>query len=165
MAAITFELQGLQPLLKRMEELDRKVAKKAVRDAVRAGAKVLLDEAKAHVPIYRPRSGEDPIQPKVLKKSLGVKVKTYRKGTIVAVMGPRTGFKTSLLNNQRVRQATKFSRAIGQSRSGKTRYQNPTQYAHLAGPGRKETFMEEALAAGQHRAQAAIISILEAAIA
>jgi HK97 gp10 family phage protein len=163
MGAITLKINGLVPMQKRLQALERKVAKKAARDAVRAGANVLLQEAKARVPVYVQRSADDPLQPRLLKRSLGIKVKSYRKGTVVAIMGPRSGFKTTKVQGQRQRTATKFVRSI--VRGGQTVYQNPTQYAHLAGPGRRQTFMDEAIAAGSHKAAEVVRASLEAAIA
>lgn len=102
---------------------------------------------------------------KLLERSLGKKVKVYPSGNIVAVVGPRAGFATTL-------NAIAGGKLIGtQGKKGKAvalvAYRrsitrairiDPRFYAHLAGPGRRgdQQFMAPAAAALKQAAPAAI---------
>jgi len=69
-----------EEIVMNLEKLEEKIQKKLVRKAMRAGAKVLLEEAKARVPV---KTGN-------LKKSLGINSRT-KKGNIVMYISPREG--------------------------------------------------------------------------
>ncbi len=108
--AIEGKWEGLADVFKRLEGLSRKVTGKILRPAVKHAAKIVLKAVKAKVPT-RTRN---------LKKSLAVKVKTYRRtGTVVAIIGPRKGRKT---------QIGTYSRGPNK---GKPIYEDPANIAHL----------------------------------
>jgi HK97 gp10 family phage protein len=109
--SISVKLEGLEGVLKRLGRLKKQTTRsKILRKAINAAARPVLKAARGLVPV---QSG-------LLKKSLGMKVKTYRKsGTVIAIIGPRTGFK---------REVT-----VG----GQKQLRNPTKYAHLVELGRQ----------------------------
>lgn len=78
------ESQAVKVLANRLAQIDRKVARKAIRDGINEATREVLATAKSLVP---KRSGQ-------LRKSLGRKVKSYRGGAvIVGIVGPRKGFR------------------------------------------------------------------------
>jgi hypothetical protein len=107
------EVAGLKECQAALAGVEKRVRKAAVRRGVAAGAKTVVKEARKRV---RRRSG-------LLAKSLGSKVKTFKNGTVVGIVGPRTGFRKVV--GQRTRGKNK----------GKVVYENPTQIAHLIEKG------------------------------
>jgi HK97 gp10 family phage protein len=79
------QLMGDVTLLKRLHDLPVKVQKKIGRRAIAKAARKLVKAAKARVPM---RSGQ-------LKKSIGYRPRTY-KSNVVAIVGPRKGFATTV---------------------------------------------------------------------
>jgi len=71
-----------EEIVMNLEKLEKKIQRKFVRKAMREGAKVLLNEARARVPV---RTGN-------LKKSLGINTRT-KKGNIEMYVSPRKGGK------------------------------------------------------------------------
>lgn len=116
--AINFHVTGDKALKAALERLEKKVAKQSVRKAVNKTARKALKAAKAAVPV----------DTGTLKKSLAVKSKTLRNGTILAFVGPRRGFKVD--KKTKVRTMTKFAR-VKQLSSGRVIVMNPTKYSHL----------------------------------
>lgn len=108
---VTFKLEGFQDVMRRMRSLQKKARGRLLRKAVTAASRLILRAAKAKV---SRRTG-------LLRKSLGIKVKTYRRsGVVVGVIGPRSGFK---------RQVT--------LPDGSQELENPTVIAHLVEKGRR----------------------------
>jgi HK97 gp10 family phage protein len=129
--AIRAEVTGLRQVFKRLRQVDEKVRKKILRSALTAGGQIVLQEARAKVPVD---SG-------LVKESLGKKVKVYRQsGTVVVIVGPRTGFRRMV--KRRGRQ--------------KLVLENPTAIAHLAGPGRHQTFMAQAAESTRERVKSVV---------
>lgn len=79
------------------------VAKRLMRYALSAGARIIAREAKD----LAPRDTG------LLKRSIGIRAVTYSSGVSVAIIGPRKGFKTTV------------------SRRGRSQVANPAKYAHL----------------------------------
>jgi HK97 gp10 family phage protein len=77
------ELIGDVALIAKFKALPAKLQKKHGRRAIAKAARVLVKAAKAKCP---KKTGQ-------LKKSLGFRPRTYKTG-LVAIVGPRTGFKT-----------------------------------------------------------------------
>lgn len=71
-----------EEIVMNLEKLEKKIQKKFVRKAMREGAKVLLNEARARVPVRTEN----------LKKSLGINTRT-KKGNIEMYVSPRKGGK------------------------------------------------------------------------
>lgn len=102
--AIQGKIDGLSDLLKRLDSLEKKIRKKAVRKAAGEAGKIVLKDAKKGA---RTDTG-------LLRKSLGRKVKVYKgSGVAVAIVGPRVGFRQEV------------------ERGGRTMIANPVKYAHL----------------------------------
>lgn len=113
MIALKFKTTGVPELLKALQEIDKKVAKRALTKAVREAAKPILKAAKANVAV----------DTKTLKKSLGVKVKVYKGGSgVVGLVGIRKDKKGKPI---------KHKRKVGTTKAGKDIYQDPTKYGHL----------------------------------
>jgi len=159
-------LRGLEATFAKLATLDDKLRKQATRKGLAAAGRVILKAMRPKI-----RKSTDPrLVPDLLRKALGAKAKTYRNsGVVILVIGPRTGFKRNKKTKQR--EMTKFARAIGIKKvrakgllnrlmgrtTGKTVYQNPTQYAHLAGPGRKEEWRQAGLRIAAEAARQALI--------
>ena len=80
---VKVELNGLQDVLKTLARVKKAASSKILRKAAGAASKILVKEVKARVPV----------DTGLTRKSIGRRVKTYRKsGTVVALVGPRTGF-------------------------------------------------------------------------
>jgi len=94
------KIDGLDEINKKLKNLDDKVARKIIKKGINDGTKIVLKEMKSLVPI---RTG-------LLRKSLGRKVKAYRKSKLIlGLIGPRMGF-VRVINGKKV---------------------DPTNYAHL----------------------------------
>jgi hypothetical protein len=79
--AVSGKLDGLGEVLAKLNEVERKVRTKILRDALGEAARLILRSAKAKVP--RGETG-------LLRRSLGIKMKVYRKsGAVVATSSPR----------------------------------------------------------------------------
>jgi len=88
-----------------LRELGSRTAKRVIRQAVRAAAKPVIKTARQLVPRV---TG-------LLRASLGVRIKTYKRGVVAAIIGPRVEFKSK----------------IREGLEGKQKKQIPANYAHL----------------------------------
>ena len=105
---VKITIKGHRELQKQLLKLPDKMAKKVARGAIRAGGRIVVKAARAHVPV---RSG-------TLKASLGTRSRSYRGGAISAVViGPRSGRKRQIGVVQRGRKA------------GDSIYADPSKYA------------------------------------
>lgn len=112
------EITGLADVFQRLRGVERKVRTKILRQAVQGAGRLILKAARAKVAV---RTG-------LLRKSLGVKVKVYRKsGVAVAVVGPRTGFKRTV-----------------KLPDGSFEIEDPTNIAHLVEKGRRAVSVKTA---------------------
>jgi HK97 gp10 family phage protein len=103
-------------LVKTLMELDKKVARKALRKGLQEGAKLVLKDARSFVPT----------ETKSLKKALGTKLKSFKSGAvIVALVGPRKDAKGKPAKYRR--------RVLVKTKGGGQRemWRNPVKYAHL----------------------------------
>lgn len=83
--SVRVRLEGMQTLLKNLEQFPRTIQRRIIRKAVSAGSTPVLQAIKANTPRD---SGQ-------LKRSIGRKIKTYRNsGIVIAILGPRSGFRT-----------------------------------------------------------------------
>lgn len=81
---ITAEVVGIKDTDDRLKRLANRIQNKVLKKSVDAGAKVFRTALKQSAPR----------QTGLLRKSLGIKGKTYRgKNIYVAIIGPRTGFR------------------------------------------------------------------------
>lgn len=117
--AVRMRVAGMDRLLKRLDGLEKKVRNQILRKATFKASEPVYKDARRSAP-----KGETGL----LKKSIGRRVRVYRKsGVVVVVVGPRTGFRKS--------RAGRVVTALGK------KYQaagvNPTRYAHLVEFGRR----------------------------
>lgn len=110
--AIKARLDGAEEAIRSLDGLSRTLRNQILRKAINAASKVVLDAARKLVPV----------ETGMLKKSLAVRIQTYRStGTVVGVIGPRTGYKKT----RQGKVLTSFGRKI------KSTGRNPSKYAHL----------------------------------
>jgi HK97 gp10 family phage protein len=101
---------GVEELVKSLDELGRTVRNRILRKALGKGSRIIVQRARQ---LVQTQTG-------LLKKSLGVVMRTYRSsGVVLAAIGPRTGFKQTA--------------TVG----GVQVVQNPAKYAHLVELGRR----------------------------
>lgn len=79
MAAGSVKLEGDRKLLRKLNDLKTSVQKKLLRRAVNKGSTPILKTIKKNAPR---RTG-------FMKKAMARKVRTYKSGAVVAVMGPK----------------------------------------------------------------------------
>lgn len=125
---IDVQILGEEALIAAINQLAKdSTRRKIMRPAIREAASKISKAAKSKVPV----------ETGLLKKSIGVKVVTYKSGTIYAAIGPRSGFKRKV---QRTMPSTGKKREV---------LSNPTKYAHLVefGTSRfaKKPFMRPAM--------------------
>lgn len=169
---ISARLVGFEQVFAKLKGFEPKLRQKILKKALPAGARVILKRARELVPI-----SDDPrLEPKLLKKALGTKVKAYsRSGVVIVVIGPRVGFKRNRKTKRR--EQTKFSRLLGVkqvrrkgllgllgAKQAKLVYQNPTQYAHLAGPHRHQRWLNDAMSQAEKQAQEVTLQEIQAGI-
>ncbi len=107
----------LMALFAALGKLDNRKRNTVVRRSLGIAARPIRKNARARVPV----------ETGLLKKSIGIKTKTYRhSGASVALVGPRHGFKVKVGEKRAtLRQALKSGSAT------KDVFQDPTKYAHL----------------------------------
>lgn len=102
---VNIQMQGIEEMTKNLEKLGTRVALRGPATAVRAGSAVIIREMRRRAPVD---TGS-------LKKSLGQKVKTYRRNkTVTSIVGARS---------------KRYETAKGR--------RNPANYAHLPELGTK----------------------------
>lgn len=147
--AIKGEIAGLKDVLKRLHRLKQGVRNRVLRPAVTKAVKPIAKHAKHLAPW---RTG-------MLRRSMGWRVMAYRRtGTVVGIVGPRSGFKKTKAGRQQTALGRKY-KATGI---------NPTRYAHLVELGTVRSaayaFLAPAWDAGKAGAEATIRAEVEAGI-
>ena len=86
--------------------------------------------------VSRMARSKAPVQSGLLRKSIGVVVRTYENGNVVGVVGPRHDFKRPV-SSSKGRKTIVTKRNVGQfaDSSNKIVLQNPVKYAHLVEGG------------------------------
>ena len=136
-AVIDVKVLGVASLFKKVDNLKNALRNKITKKAVTAGVQVIAKAIKANAP-------EDT---KLLKKSIGSKVKVYRNSNmVVGLVGPRTKMGADVV-----------------TRRGQRLFRNPTRYAHLA--EKKTGFMANGWTASAAAANAALVSVMQDEIA
>lgn len=142
--AVRGQLEGADALKKALAGVDERVRKKALKKGVNAASGVVLAKAK----------GKVRVRTRVLKKSLGRKLKVYRNGTVVGIIGPRTGRKVQVGT---VRTGPNAGQPI---------YEDPSNIAHLVELGthrsRAYPFMRPALEESRGEASSAVAEAVAA---
>lgn len=137
---VKVEVRGLDDLVRRLKDLDRKAARKAMRAGVAEVTRLVTREAKSLVPV---RTG-------LLKKAIGGRVKTAKGGThVYGVVKPRGGVMVRATPANLAKAAA--GGKVVASRNGKKvlrRFRvnvagvgvvDPVKYAHLVEFGRVAT--------------------------
>ena len=139
-----FRVEGQRELRRALEQLPLAVQRKALRPAVRAGSSVINKAAKAKAP----RDKGD------LRRSIGVKVKSYRSGVVVGVIGPRKGHKVHLKTETRRRSG--LLGLLGATEEHDS-FKVPAKYAHFVEHGTSHSaakpFLRPAIEIAGPRAQ------------
>jgi HK97 gp10 family phage protein len=102
------KLEGLEGVLGRMSALRQSARGRIQRKAVNKATRPLAKDTKLLVPV----------ETGTLKRSIGSKVKTYKSGTTVGLIGPRKGMGREVV-------ARKGPKA------GRVEFRDPVRYAHL----------------------------------
>jgi HK97 gp10 family phage protein len=101
---MTGTVTGLKDLFDELKALPKKIQTKTLKDALNAAGRRVMWSAKNKVPVRTDQ----------LRKSLGRRVKVYRNsGKVIAVVGPRHGFRATVDVN------------------GRPTVVNPQKYSHL----------------------------------
>jgi HK97 gp10 family phage protein len=109
---------GVEEAIRALQDVDKKLRKKLLRKAVNEASKIVLRAAKGYAPV----------KTRLLRRSLGRKVKVYSgTGAVVAWVGPRMGFRETVGTRTRGK------------RKGDPVFANPVKYAHLVERGTKRS--------------------------
>ena len=151
---VTVKLEGLAPLVQKLKQLDRKIARRTVRKALTAGSNMVLRAAKQLVPR----------DTGMLRLALGVSVKLKKDGLAIARVGPRTGY----LRKRRGETTPRLSK-LGKALAAAG--VKPTKYGHLVEKGRKtgrpmaaQPFLGPALQREAPAAVAAMAAVIRKAL-
>lgn len=98
--------------------LKKSMRNKILRKAIRQASKATTKAAKANAPV----------DTGLLRKSIGSKIKTYKSGVVVAIIGPRTGYRRAVDRSGRRVKLIDVSR---KSAPVDAEIRNPVNYAHL----------------------------------
>lgn len=128
---IRAKIDGLQDLIRQLNEYKQSVRTKIMRPALKKVGKVILDSAKANLKAHGFKRSDS-----LLLQSLGTKIGVSRRGNIYVVVGPRTGFKRTKAGKVQTALGKKFAAAKA----------NPVRYAHLVERGRKALVPKKAKA-------------------
>jgi len=164
------QVTGLSDVMAKLRKVGDEVKKKVLKKAMLAGGEIVRDVEKAFVPIY-----SDPralLVPGLLGLSMEAKIKTFGSGITVAIIGPQKSMVRERGKKPkgyiRGKQLTKFGELAKQMKTGKggaqAAQQDPVKYAHLAGPGRHQTFREKAIQSAQTNARDIIIEVIRLGI-
>lgn len=110
------------PMMAKLEAVKRGVRNRILRKALRAGSRVVVVAVRALVPVRRKVKGANISPQKLLKKSIGVKMMTYRSGVVVGVVGARS-------------KKTRIGVRVRGRHAGQAVYENPANIAHMVERG------------------------------
>ena len=130
-------MDGLDDMLRRIRQLEEKVARKLIKQAVDQGGTVLLNALKPLIPPFAPR----------LRKALGKKTKQPKVGFAWSVIGARKQFAKDRKTGAKKLSTT--GKRIA-SDGGKGKY--PTRYFHLIDKGTKPRKTKSGKSTGRMRA-------------
>lgn len=156
---IEAKIEGLKPILARMERWKGGKQRKVIRAAISKASTVILQEVKSRVP---KRSG-------LLKKSMGRKVKTYtRTGTVIAIVGPRVGhrklYKGNYIDPVKYAHLVEFGRKASVVRKKKVMSDGSVIYGKKTKPVAPKPFIRQSWAARKHDVRKIIIDELNRGI-
>lgn len=105
---MAFALSGVQHLMAVLRAHKRAVSTPIIRRAM----------AKTVQPVARQARTNAPVQTKLLKKSVGWRIKTYRGRHTIGIVGPRVGMGADVVRGR-----------------GRPRFSDPARYAHFVDRG------------------------------
>lgn len=124
----------IKDLLRKLDALSARMRGTILRKAITKAGQV----------VHRAEKSGVAVDEGWLKKSLGTKVKIYRKGGVAVVMiGPRTGFTTSGRGKKKRKVQTKLGEQL--DAAGR----KPTNYAHLVEKGTKVRISKSGKSSGR----------------
>lgn len=129
------DLSGDKELLHLFNTLPDRVQRRVLRGAVSKVARRMVKSVKAAI------DQVGAVETGTLKKSIGFRVRTAKGGGIVAIIGPRTGFKRPVAKNKRgqVKSLSKKKLAAAEAAGEKIKHREPARYAHLVEFGTDDT--------------------------
>jgi len=131
------KIEGAKELIKQLQQLAPSAARRVMRKAMTRGVNPVVKAAKEMVPT----------RTRLLKKSIGHKVRTYpRKGIIYIAVGPRTGFSREIEIN------------------GYKKFVNPVRYGHLVEGGTSHSMAKPFLKPALEGKAAAVVAIVSRVI-
>lgn len=137
---IKAKVEGLEALQKRLTQFKQSARNRIVRPGVAKAGRILAKAAKQ----LAPRDTG------LLKRSIGSAVRTYKSGYVLAVIGPRRGFRQQVI------------------RGGKPQMADPVNYAHLVEYGTAHSparsFLRAAWDGSKKEAQEIIIAEIKKGI-
>lgn len=133
---VTTEIGDISPLLRALEGVKEGMQRRWLRKGVTKGVRELAKEMKATAPVLKNRKNRYALA-RLLRKSIGQKVVTYKSGVVAGIAGPRRGYKVQIGTVKKGKHA------------GTPIYADPVSYAHLVELGTKKSsaqpFMRRAL--------------------
>ena len=155
---VNLNITGVEELVKKLQTIEKKHARKAARTAIGEATKIVLKTAKALVP---KDTG-------LLRKSLGRKVKVYRRnGVVTGLVGPRTNVTDRLKSRKGRGVVAKLNEIVGKALNAEVA-KKPARYAHLVELGTMHSaaqpFLRPALDSNRDRLVGVIAAKLKAGI-
>jgi HK97 gp10 family phage protein len=150
--AVNIDVQGIEEMIQKLEQLGTRVAARGPAAAVRAGSSVIIKEMRRRAPT----------ETGALKKSIGQRVKTYRRNkTVTSIVGARSKrYATDKGNRNPAYYAHLVEMGTAPHRTGRKK----SFYRRGAGmhPGSKaQPFMRPAWDAAAPAAVAAVVDKME----
>lgn len=131
--AVSVYVGNIGPTMRQLDGLKSSLKNKIVRTWMMKAGRVIKNEAKRRAPVLRNRKKYPHLIPGLLKKSIDVKTKTYKTGVTVAIIGPRTDYRSvrDPASGKVVRQTKKNATRFAAIAQGGAFIQNPVKYAHF----------------------------------
>src|SRR5579864_477519 len=89
-------IAGEKEVFAQLDALESKLRKQSLRKAVNAGSSIVLKAVKRRAPVEVGGGSLGRARAGLLKKSLGRKVKAYKSGVVVGIVGARKGFRKAI---------------------------------------------------------------------
>jgi len=90
-AELTIDVRTIRQVQSQLARLKPALQRKAIRPAAAAAAAIVAKEARRNAPTGKgPATWKDGSDRKRLKRTIGIRLKTYGNGVIVAIIGPRS---------------------------------------------------------------------------
>lgn len=148
------KVTGLQESMTQLAGMVRAVRNKYLRKAMNAAGTIVLKVMRRLAPVEVGRDELSRNRSKVLKKSLGRKVKAYaKKGVMIVIVGPRRGFRKQVGVRKRGKNV------------GQPVYYDPAKTAHLVEKGTSHSaakpFARPAGDTTKAQVEAAVVKIID----